>query len=451
MATVLLVDDDDAVRFALEEALEPLGVDTLSAASGEAALALLPEADVVLTDLVMPGLDGFGVLAACRAHDPEMPVVMLTAQGSEGAAVRAWKEGAYDYLRKPFALDALRLVVGRALEARALRRSAFARSVERAAGRALVGDSPAMRRALGDARRVGARAVTVLLRGETGTGKELFASVIHAASARRDQPCVRVNCAALAESLFESELFGHVRGAFTGATAAKPGFFQRAHGGTLVLDEVAELPMAVQAKLLRALQEGEVQPVGASRAESVDVRVVAATHRDLRAEVAAGRFREDLYYRLAVVEIVVPPLRDRASDIPALVECFRVRYAERFELGAVRFLPGLVARLVARAYPGNVRELENLCVALLARAEPDEALDAPHLDRIEAPRALEAPAAATVRPAGEGSLRDQVAAFEAEVVRRALDQAAGNQSAAARALSVSRATLIEKMKRYGLG
>lgn len=446
MATVLLIDDDAAVRFALEDALEPLGVDTLSAPSGDAALGLLGEADVVLTDLVMPGLDGFGVLAACRAHDPEMPVVMLTAQGSEGAAIRAWKEGAYDYLRKPFALDALRLVVSRALEARALRRSAFVRSVEQAAGRPLVGDSPAMRRALNDARRVGARAVTVLLRGETGTGKELFASVIHAASGRRDRPCVRVNCAALPEGLFEAELFGHERGAFTGATAAKKGYFQRAHGGTLVLDEVGELPLAVQAKMLRVLQEGEVQPVGAARVEAVDVRVVAATHRDLRAEVAAGRFREDLYYRLAVVEIVVPPLRERAADIPALVETFRVRYAERFELGAVRFLPGLVARLAQRDYPGNVRELENLCVALLARAEPDEVLDAAHLDRIEAPR----PVPASPPTPGAGPLREQVAAFEAEVVRRALAAAGGNQSAAARALSVSRATLIEKMKRYGL-
>jgi len=446
MATVLLVDDDAAVRFALEDALEPLGVDILSAASGDAALGLLGEADVVLTDLVMPGLDGFGVLAACRVHDPEMPVVMLTAQGSEGAAVRAWKEGAYDYLRKPFAFDELRLVVSCALEARALRRSAFARSVERAAGRPLVGDSPAMRRALTDARRLGARAVTVLLRGETGTGKELFASVIHAASGRREGPCVRVNCAALPEGLFEAELFGHARGAFTGATEAKKGYFQRAHGGTLVLDEVGELPLAVQAKMLRVLQEGEVQPVGASRVEAVDVRVVASTHRDLRAEVAAGRFREDLYYRLAVVEIVVPPLRERASDIPALVETFRARYAERFDLGVVRFLPGLVERLARRAYPGNVRELENLCIALLARAEPAEALDAAHLDRIDLTR----PVLATAPTPGSGPLRDQVSAFEAEVVRRALGAAGGNQSAAARALSVSRATLIEKMKRYGL-
>jgi len=445
--TVLVVDDEPAVRFAIEEALEPLPVRVMTAKNGREALERLPEADLVLTDLVMPELDGFGLLRACKLHDSELPVVVLTAQGSERTAVRAWKEGAYDYLGKPFAIDELRLVVLRALEARALRRGAAERSVERAVGKPVIGDSTCMRLALADARRVGARDVTVLLRGETGTGKELFASVIHAASSRRGGPCVRFNCAALAESLAEAELFGHEKGAFTGATAAKKGYFQRASGGTLVLDEVGELALSVQGKLLRAIQEGEVQAVGASRVEKVDTRLVASTHKDLRAEVAAGRFREDLYFRLAVVEIVVPPLKDRRGDVPALVEAFRTRYAERFDLGAVRFAPPLVARLSEREYPGNVRELENLCAALLARAERDSLVDLDDLVRLDAsrgrPAAVPAPSEAT-------SLRAAMAAFEADVIGRALEARGGNQSAAARALGVSRMTLIDKMKRHGL-
>lgn len=446
MATVLVVDDEAAVRFAIEEALAPLGVTTIAAKNGQEALASLPDADLVLTDLVMPELDGFALLRACKLHDPDLPVVVLTAQGSESTAVRAWKEGAYDYLRKPFAIDELRLVVLRGLEARALRRGAFERSIERAVGKTVIGESACMRRALADARRVGARDVTILLRGETGTGKELFASVVHAASSRRDGPCVRFNCAALTESLAESELFGHEKGAFTGAVAAKKGYFQRANGGTLVLDEIGELSLPVQGKLLRALQEGEAQPIGASRVEKVDVRVVSSTHEDLRALVAAGRFREDLYYRVAVVEIVVPPLSERRDDIPALVEAFRARYADRFELGRVRFTPALVSQLAIRHYPGNVRELENVCASLLARAEPDSTLDVGDLGGASAPLAQPADASEPEL----GTLREQVGAFEATVVERALRVEEGNQSAAARRLGVSRMTLIDKMKRYGL-
>ena len=445
MPKVLVVEDDAAVRFALEDALEPLGVRVVACASFGEAEKELPSADLVLTDLVMPGVDGFGVLAASRADDPERPVVMLTAQGSESTAVRAWREGAYDYLRKPFAVEELRLVVARALEARALRESAFTSRVERASGKRIVGESPALRRALTDAKRIGARDVTVLLRGETGTGKELFASVLHAASPRRDGPCVRLNAAALTESLVESELFGHEKGAFTGAVSARVGHFQRAHGGTLVLDEIAELTPGTQAKLLRVLQEREVLPVGSQRAIPIDVRLVASTHEDLRAAVAAGRFREDLYFRVAVVEIVVPPLRERREDVPLLVETFRARYAERFDLGAVRFSKGLVEALSRRDYPGNVRELENLCASLLARAEPDVELDETALARIAKPSA-----SATAPASGSGPLREQVAAFEADVVRRALAETGGNQSAAARLLAVSRMTLLEKMKRYGI-
>jgi DNA-binding NtrC family response regulator len=446
MPTILICDDEPAVRFAVEEALEALGADIVSVGSGAEALARLSDADVLVTDLVMPEMDGLELLAAAKKVDVDVPVVMLTARGSEKAAVSALKQGAYDYLVKPFGIDDLRLSVGRALEARALRRAASDLALDRAVGRPIVGEGAAFRRVLGDARKVGARDVTVLVRGETGTGKELIASVLHAASARRDGPCVRFNCAALAEGLAEAELFGHDKGAFTGAVASRPGYFRRAHGGTLVLDEIAELPLPVQGKLLRALQEGEVQPVGAQRAERVDVRIVACTHRDLHAEVQAGRFREDLYYRVAVVELVVPPLRDRASDIPLLVEAFRLRWSARFDLEDNRLSPALVAALASRAWPGNVRELENAVARLLALAEPGEEVGLDAIARLDgASAALEVPAE------GAGTtFREQMAAFERGLVARTLAATGGNQSEAARRLGVSRMTLIEKMKRHGL-
>jgi two-component system response regulator AtoC len=296
-----------------------------------------------------------------------------------------------------------------------------------------------------DVRRVAGREVTVLLRGETGTGKELVAGALHAASLRREGPYVRFNCAAIPAELAEAELFGHARGAFTGAIQARRGFFSLAHGGTLVLDEVGELPSAVQPKLLRALQEGEIQPLGTGRVERVDVRVVASTHRDLTEQVRAGGFREDLYYRLAVVELVVPPLRDRRQDIPPLVEAFRQRYADRFGLGEVRFTPALVAALEAREWPGNVRELENQVARLLALSEGGE-LDVPELGG-QGSDLQHDPGG----PAAQGaSLRDQVARFERGLIERAMADSRGNQSEAARRLQLTRMTLIDKLKRHGL-
>jgi len=454
MATVLICDDEPSVRFAIAEALESLGAHIVTAENGHDALSKIASADVVLTDLVMPELDGFGLLAACKTHDPDSVVVMLTAQGNERTAVRALKEGAYDYLGKPFAVDELRIVVSRALEARALRRAADAFVRDRAVGKPVVGESWAWRRVLDDAKRVARLDVTVLVRGETGTGKELVASLLHAGSARREKPCVRFNCAALAESLAEAELFGHERGAFTGAISSRPGYFRQAHGGTLVLDEIGELALGVQGKLLRVLQEQEVQPVGAQKPEKVDVRVVASTHRDLLEDVRAGRFREDLYYRLAVVEIEVPPLRERRDDIPALMRMFVLRYGEKFGLGNVRVSDALVEELVRRDWPGNVRELENTCARLLALADPDTELSVAHLAHVErgARWARSESRGGEDGPARvvQAPLREQVAAFEADVVARMLDATQKNQSEAARRLGVSRMTLIEKMKRHGL-
>ncbi|MEZ4391626.1 MAG: sigma-54 dependent transcriptional regulator [Polyangiales bacterium] len=442
MATILVCDDEPAVRFTVEEALSSAGHEVIAVDGADAASARLGDCDAVLTDLVMPGRDGLSLLAEARALDADLPVVILTARGTERDAVSAMKAGAYDYLTKPFALDELRAVMARAVETRALRRSARQLAVERALGRALVGESPAFRALVDDARRVARREVTVLLRGETGTGKELIASLIHAESPRRDGPCVRFNCAAIPAEVAESELFGHARGAFTGAVAARKGYWAQADGGTLVLDEVGELPIALQPKLLRALQEGEIQPVGAARVERVSARVVASTHRDLRAEVDAGRFREDLYYRLAVVELTVPPLRARRDDIPRLIDHLRRRYAARFELPDARFSPELVDALRARPWPGNVRELENAVARILALSDGG-ALGLEALSRLDGDAS--APAESPRR-----GLRDEVAGFERDLLQRALAECDGNQSEAARRLGLSRMTLLDKLKRHGL-
>jgi two-component system response regulator AtoC len=437
MANVLLCDDDPGVLFTLEEILGSKGHRTVSARSGEEALAKLgqTEVDVVVTDLAMPGMDGLALLAEIRKRDPELPVILLTARGSERTAVAAMKAGAHDYLTKPFAHEEIGLVVERAAEMRALRNRSRELSVERAVGGRIVGEAPAFVAVLEDARRLAAREVPVLVRGETGTGKELFATLLHAGSRRADGPLVRFNCAAIAPELAESELFGHVRGAFTGATSSRRGFFQEADGGTLVLDEVGELPTAMQPKLLRALQSGEVQPVGSSKVERVDVRVVACTHRDLR----SSGFREDLYYRLAVVELVVPPLRERRSDIPLLIEELRRRWARRFGIDDARFTEGLISGLAAREWPGNVRELENAIGRILALSSGGT-IDVDALSRLSSTPAQDP----------DAGLRDQMAAFERSILERVLGACQWNQSEAARRLGVTRVTLIDKMKRHGL-
>jgi two-component system response regulator AtoC len=313
-----------------------------------------------------------------------------------------------------------------------------------------------MRRLLEATSRIASRDVTVLVRGETGTGKEFVAELLHAQSARADKPLVRFNCAALPADLADAELLGHTRGAFTGANASRPGFFAQANGGTLILDEVGELPPSVQAKLLRALQEGEIQPVGSGRIDKVDVRVVASTNRDLAADVKSGAFREDLYYRLAVVELLVPPLRDRKDDIPSLAEEFARRYGERFGLGTITLEPALVDALVRTDWPGNVRQLENTIarLAALSAGGTITLADFRAADTSGSQPAI-VPSSDTDDPAPDArngpSLREQVEAFERGLVARALDATGGNQSEAARRLGVSRVTLIDKMKKYGLG
>ena len=456
--SVLLVDDEPGVLFTLSEVLTERGHKVLTARSGAEALTKLDDAETVVTDLSMPGMDGLELMTQIISRDPSLPVLLLTAHGSEKVAVAAMKTGAYDYLKKPFDIDEVAVVIERALEARRLRVDNRRLAAEQTLGRRIIGASRPMRRLLEAAGRVASRDVTVLVRGETGTGKEFVAELLHAQSNRAAKPLIRFNCAALPAELADAELFGHARGAFTGANASRPGFFAQADGGTLILDEVGELPPVVQAKLLRALQEGEIQPVGSGRIDKVNVRVVASTNRDLAADVKTGAFREDLYYRLAVVELVVPPLRDRKDDIPALAEEFARRYGDRFGLGDVSLEPALVDALARTDWPGNVRQLENAIARLAALSSGGVITLADFRASDTSPSSSSSasmPAADTDDPAPDArngpSLKEQVEAFERGLVGRALDATGGNQSEAARRLGVSRVTLIDKMKKYGLG
>ena len=443
MASVLIVDDEPAVLFLLREVLEERGHRVVSAQHGAAAAALadqgqLHDIDLVLTDYAMPELDGLGLLEHLRRLDPELPVVLLTARGSERLAARSIKQGAFDYLPKPFELDELEAVVERALETGSLRREARRSAAQACLGRPFVGRAAAFRRVVDRALLLARRNVPVLVQGETGTGKELLAALLHSGSERRAAPFVRFNCAAIAPELAESELFGHARGAFTGATAPHRGFFAQAHGGTLVLDEVGELPARLQPKLLRALQSGEIQPVGGAL-QQVDVRVVACTHRDLHAAARAGQFREDLLYRLAVVELTMPALRERREDIALLAEVFARAAAERFGLEGVTLSAELLAALGGRNYPGNVRELENVVTRLVALSAGGP-IAASALDDTPSP----GPSVST------SSFREQVETLERALLAGALEAAAGNQSEAARGLGLSRVTFLDKLKRYGL-
>jgi two-component system response regulator AtoC len=448
---VLLVDDEPSVRAALRELVQSRGWEPLVAASGPEALTLVDRADAVVTDFSMPEMDGLELLRQVRDRDATLPVLLLTARGSERLAVRAIRAGAYEYVTKPFDVDEMIVALERALEARSLRLRDRQLTAEHAMGRRLVAESAAMRHLLDAVARVAAKDITVLVRGETGTGKELVGSLLHVQGRRASGPLVRFNCGAIPAELAEAELFGHTRGAFTGASQARAGFFAEANHGTLVLDEIGELPPQVQAKLLRALQDGEIQPVGSGRVEKVDVRIVACTNRDLAAEVRAGRFREDLYYRLAVVELVVPPLRERREDIPALAREFVLRWAEHFGVDGVRLSPALVARLAAADWPGNVRQLENVVARMVALSGGGE-LGVEAFGEAGAAPASAPPspsrAAAGGEAAGGLTLREQLDELERSVIARTMTAVRGNQSEAARRLGISRNTLTERLRRY---
>jgi DNA-binding NtrC family response regulator len=440
-ARVLVVDDDVGVRYTIAEILREIPVEVELAEDGEQALEMTRRSsfELVITDLRMAPMDGLELLAHLRAEQPALKVVLITAHGSERAAVQAMRLGAYDYFRKPFEVDELVAVVERALESIRLARENERLAGERDLSQHLVFGSRTMSQLGMLVRRVAPRDVTVLLTGESGTGKERVAEAIVQASLRAEAPFVRFNCAAIAPELAEAELFGHTRGAFTGARGARKGLFRVAHGGTLLLDEIGELDAGLQAKLLRVLQQGEVRPVGEDRSEMVDVRLIVATHRHLPDLVASGSFREDLYYRLRVVELRVPPLRERPEDIPVLARHFLRRFAERFGTGPLRITSGLMDELLARTWPGNVRELENALEALVALSVEGE-LDVSLL-----------PGPSAVAEGGrELTLKQRVEAYERGIIVNALESAGGNQRETARRLGISRATLQDKLSKYEL-
>ncbi len=449
---ILVVEDEAGIRLALAGLLKREGYEVIPCEHGSAALAQLERHafDFVLTDLALgEGPSGLDVLRAAKGRQPETPVVMITAHGNEKIAVEAMKLGAEDYVPKPFDNDEIRLVVRRALERTQLAREnrLLRARVEREFGMGnLIGSGPAMRSVFETMRKVAETDLTVLIRGESGTGKELVAQALHEASPRKSAPFVAVNCAAISRELVESELFGHEKGAFTGADARRVGRFEAAHGGTIFLDEIGDMAPDTQAKVLRVLQERSFERVGGGKPIQVDVRVIAATHRDLERDVASGRFREDLYYRLKVVEIPLPPLRERPEDLPALAERFLAQVAERLGRPEKRLSPAAQAALAAHAWPGNARELRNRIEqsAVLAAGEEIEAADL----RLDAAAGAPAPASAEL-PFSEAK-RAAVEGFEREFLLRALRANAGNVSRTAEAIGMVRQSLQQKIRELGL-
>ena len=447
MTRVLIVDDEANLRRTLGRTLRSEGYETAETRDGVEAVSLLRRGgiDAVILDLSMPRLDGFGVLDALRQEEGAPPAIVLTAHAGLDNAVKAVRAGAFDFLEKPPAAEAVLLRLRRALEASRRHIETETLAVRPALER-MLGESSAMTTLREAIERVARTSARVLILGEKGAGKELVARAIHEGSPRKGGPMVKVNCAAVPADLFEAELFGHVKGAFTGAVASRRGRFERASGGTLLLDEIGEIPPPVQPKLLRALEEGEIERVGAEEGTRIDVRVVAATNRDLAALVAEGRFREDLYYRLEVVTIEVPPLRERREDIPALAEHFLSQACLDSGREPLALTPGAVELLGRQPWPGNVRQLRNLMerLAILAPKEPlDHEVVRRHLGG--------APQADSGGGFPEtGPLSAAVAAFERRFIAAAIERNGGNISATARELSLDRSALYKKLKALGM-
>ncbi len=442
---VLVVDDNEESLQSLVLALSKAGYKVLPASGGRQAIELLEkeDVDVVVSDLRMPDASGMEVLSAARQSQLDPPVILLTAYGTIESAVEALKAGAYTYLTKPVNLAELRHQVGKALELQTLKKEnlLFRRHVLLPEGfEGIIGESPEIRVIISQILAVADTTATVLIEGESGTGKELVARAIHRRSRRANRPFIAIHCGALCESLIESELFGHEKGAFTGAQARKQGLIELADGGTLFLDEIGEIPIVTQVKLLRVLETREFMRVGGVEPRKVDIRVIAATNRNLTEEVAEGRFREDLYYRLNVVKITVPPLRTRRADIPLLTNYFQKQFEKQYQRGPLTISPQALERLVAYHWPGNIRHLRNVVerLVLFARSEiievedlPEE-LVAPPSDRIEVDVGL---------PLDE---------LERRAIMRTLQVTGGNRTKAAEMLGISRRTLIRRIKELGL-
>ncbi len=447
-ATILLVEDDEPQRKTLAGFLRKRGFTVVEAASARQAerLAGEREVDLLLTDLRLGGPDGIALLEALKRGAPDLQALVLTAYGTVEDAVRAMQAGAYDFVSKPVDLDRLEALMDKALErVRLARENRSLREAVKATGAfsELVGESEAMRKVKDLAIKVAPSRASVLILGETGTGKEVLARAIHRNSPRREKPFVMVNCAALSETLIESELFGHEKGAFTGASGEKEGRFEMANGGTLFLDEVGDIPLSLQVKLLNVLQSNRFERVGGTRTREVDIRLVTATHRDLEKLIEEGRFRADLYYRLNVVSISLPPLRERVGDIPLLVERLVRKHTDLSAARVESVEPEAVKKLAGWPFPGNVRELENWIERAVVLAEGSR------LTLDDFPAQLSG--APSPGPASaSGGLEERVAQLETTLIREALAQNLGNKSAAARELGITERAIRYKMKKHGL-
>jgi DNA-binding NtrC family response regulator len=461
---LMIVDDEEAARYGMRRALSTFGYSVTEADSAEAARALVKQQapDLMLLDVNLPGMSGLDFLHELQSSNGNGPlVVIVTAHGSERMAVEAVKAGAYDYLSKPFELDDLRLVIKNAAETLRLRRenNSLRRSIEfeRSQRGALVGNSEGMQRVRAMIEKVSETDATVLIRGESGTGKELVAREIHERNSTRSNAAfVAVNCAALPSELVESELFGHEKGAFTGAAARRQGKFEQADGGTLFLDEIGDMSSNVQAKLLRALEERRIERLGGNESIPVDVRIVSATHRPLEQEIAAGKFRADLFYRLQVVTIEIPPLRERREDIPLLAETFARAAVERYELLSRPIGQGALRRLVEYNWPGNVRELKNTMDRAVIMGEGEELTAGDLPNEIAGGLQQSSPA---VNDDAEGGLkvpftadfREDRREFERRYIGRCLEHTQGNVTRAAEILGMHRQSLQHKLRQLGLG
>ena len=446
--TILVIDDEAAQREALAGHLRKQGYEVLIADNGRSGLDILQQnlVDLILTDLRMPDMDGMEVLQGARQLNPEVEVVIITAYGTVGGAVEAIQGGACHYLEKPIDLDEFDAVVSRALERHHLvseNRMLKAQLKESARFEGIISVDPAMEEALNVVARAAPSRASVLICGESGTGKELIARAIHSASPRAACPFVAINCAALNENLIESELFGHEKGAFTGADAQRQGRFEQADGGTLFIDEVAEIPAEVQAKLLRVLQERTIERVGGNALIEVDVRLVSATHQQVEDLVQAGRFREDLFYRLNVVTLALPPLRQRRQDIPVLVDFFLERYSAENSKGIDEVSREAMEALMRYDYPGNVRELQNLVERAVVMTRGSA------VTRADLPAELQENSAREVELSAPATLPEQVEALERQAIEQAMTAASGVQSRAAESLGITERNLRYKLKKYG--
>lgn len=443
---ILLVEDEERLRRVTELHLKASGFEVYQAGSAEEGLHKAAHADVIVTDLRLPGMNGLELLASLRRQNSMIPVIVVTAYGSVENAVEAMKAGAADYLPKPYSLDHLTTVVEKALEIRALRDEN--RKLKEELGRRydlgnIVGRSPAMQEVFAAVMRAAPTKATVLLAGESGVGKDLIARAIHFHSPRRDKPFVKINCSALPENLMESELFGYEKGAFTGAQTSKPGKFESADTGTVFLDEIGDVPAHIQVKLLRVLQDREIERLGSNKTRHIDVRVLAATNVDLRRALENGTFREDLYYRLNVLPLNIPSLRDRKEDIEYLAEHFASKISGEMGVEPATFSESAVAKLVEYSWPGNVRELENVIERSMV-LHGGGMLDGPDIRLDASPRRVSN---------GEAFLPDGVSLddYEKSIIREALRRADGNKSQAARLLGISRNALRYRLSQMGMG